>query len=124
MHIFLIFLGGGLGAVSRYGLSLGIDGLVGMRFPLGIFVCNVLGCFLIGLFSVLLGTRLEYHYLHTPFLLTGFLGGFTTFSTFSLDNHKLVAEGLTHMALINILASIAGALCAVYLGSKVAARSF
>ncbi|BDS05204.1 putative fluoride ion transporter CrcB [Oceaniferula spumae] len=118
-----IFLGGGLGALSRYGLSFGIQSLAEntrfQRFPLGIFACNLLGCFLIGLIFGFIASRSDQHpaWLH-PLAVTGFLGGFTTFSTFALDSHQLFSSSPA-LALLNIAASVIGCLFAVWLGFKI-----
>lgn len=121
MKILLIFLGGGLGSITRYGLSTAIQELTTktalQRFPLGILSCNVLGCFLIG---YLFG-----HFTHRnapswvfPFLATGFLGGFTTFSTFAKETHSLWTSGLSHFAIGKILFSVILGLIAVIIGIK------
>ncbi len=122
MNLIFIFLGGGLGALSRYGLSSGIQSLAENtrlhRFPLGILTCNLLGCFLIGLLFGWIASRHGEHpaWLH-PFAITGFLGAFTTFSAFALDSHKLF-ESSPALAIANIAASVAGSLAAVWLGFK------
>ncbi len=122
MHILYIFLGGGLGAVSRFGLSSAIQSFAEHirlhRFPLGIFACNLLGCFLIGCLFGYIASRSSSPpaWLH-PLAVTGFLGGFTTFSTFALDSQKLFSSSPA-LALLNITASILGGLFAVWLGFK------
>ena len=122
MHWIYIFLGGGLGAVSRFGMSSGIQTLAEHtrlhRLPVGIFCCNLLGSFLIGCIFGYIASRGNEHpaWLH-PLAVTGFLGAFTTFSTFALDSHKLFASSPA-LALLNIVASIAGTLVAVWLGFK------
>ena len=122
MQWIYIFLGGGLGAVSRFGLSSGIQTLAEHtrlhRFPVGILVCNLLGSFLIGCIFGYIASRGNEHpaWLH-PLAITGFLGAFTTFSTFALDSHKLFATSPA-LAILNIAASIVGTLIAVWLGFK------
>ena len=78
MNIFLICLGGSLGALSRFYLSSLFQKSENFEIPLGILVVNISGCFLLGLFYHLMDSSLE-RYL-TPFLFIGFLGAFTTFS--------------------------------------------
>ena len=112
----LVFLGGGAGALSRWFLAAGISGLISTRFPVGILCCNILGSLLIGFMSGHLLTR-DTPFL-SPLLITGFLGAFTTFSTFALDTQKLHSEGLTSLALINIAASLLLTLGAVWLGIR------
>jgi CrcB protein len=93
MNLIFIFLGGGLGALSRYGVSSSIQSLVEntrlQRFPLGILACNLTGCFLIGLI----------------------------FGWIALDTQKLF-ESSPALAIVNIAASVAGSLLAIWLGFK------
>ena len=122
MNLLYIFLGGGLGALTRYSLSYGIQSLAEQtrihRFPIGILVCNLLGCFLIGLLFGWIASRNGDHpaWLH-PLAVTGFLGAFTTFSTFALDTQKLF-EHSPALAIANVAASVIGSLAAVWLGYK------
>lgn len=117
-----IFLGGGLGALFRYGVSSGIQSLAEQtrlhRFPIGILACNLLGCFLIGLLFGWIASRNGDHpaWLH-PLAVTGFLGAFTTFSTFALDTQKLF-DASPALAITNVASSVVGSLFAVWLGFK------
>ena len=117
----LIFLGGGLGSLARYGLSSGIQTLAQKtslhKFPLGILTCNLLGCFLIGCLFGYFTNKSTPAWVF-PLLATGFLGGFTTFSTFAKDTHSLWTTGLTAHALLQITISILLGLAAVFLGIK------
>ncbi len=106
----LIALGGAIGAVARY-LSVAAIGA-----PLGTAVVNVVGCLLIGILYVLLADRGAWHVL----LMTGVLGGFTTFSAFSLDTLKLVEAGQTLQAAGYVLGSVVLSLAAVALGAAIA----
>ena len=120
MNAFLIFLGGGLGALSRWGLSSGIERLTLKtplhKFPAGILACNLLGCFLIGcLFGSFAQKSPAWVF---PLLVTGFLGGFTTFSTFGRDTLQAFHDGLPAIALLNILLSVTLGLAAVWAGLK------
>ena len=121
MHLILIFLGGGLGAMSRWGLSTGIQTLAEKtslhRFPLGIFACNILGCFLIGW---VFGHFSQKHPAWLcPFLVTGFRGGFTSGSTFGGDAGEAVQVGAPIVAFANILLSVTVSLAAVWGGLKI-----
>lgn len=119
----LVFFGGGLGAVSRWGLSMGIQALSEKtalhRFPTGILACNLLGCLLIG--AIFGGfTPKDAHPRVFAFAVTGFLGGFTTFSTFGKDTHQLLTEGFHGLALANVLVSTLGGIILVFLGFRLA----
>lgn len=118
MNIFLIFVGGGLGAVCRFTLTRGIDQLTLLRgFPLGVLATNLVGCFLIGLaFGHFVQRPNEQA---TALLVTGFLGGFTTFSTFGKDTFLLLQDGLTLQALMNVALSVTLGVIAVGLGFRV-----
>lgn len=121
MNALLVFLGGGLGSLARFGLASGISSLAKKsplhQFPIGILTCNLLGCFLIGCLFGYFTQRSAPAWVF-PFLTTGFLGGFTTFSTFAKDTHTLWSTGLTHLALLKIALSVVLGLVAVVLGIK------
>jgi len=123
----LIFLGGGLGALARWGLSGAVQALAERgalhRFPWGILACNLLGCFALG---ALLGAVLhrEHPVWLFPLAVTGFLGGFTTFSTFGGDSRQLLVEGFHGLALLNLLCSTLGGLALVFLGFRTGAALF
>jgi len=105
-----VALGGALGSVLRY-LTVAAIGA-----PLGTAVVNVVGCFVIGVGFVLLAGRDGWQL----FLLTGLLGGFTTFSAFSLDALKLVTAGQALQAVAYVLGSVTLSLAAVALGAAFA----
>lgn len=89
--ILQVALGGAVGAMLRFGSVNAAARLFGAGFPYGTLFVNVLGSFIMGLAAVYLFTRLDGRY--TPLLMTGVLGGFTTFSAFSLDAVKLFESG-------------------------------
>jgi fluoride exporter len=105
--------GGAIGASGRYLVNVTSGRLFGTGFPVGTLVVNVLGSFLMGVLVVLLaeksGNRLA------PFLMTGVLGGFTTFSAFSLDAITLWERGQTALAAGYVLASVLLSLAAFFL---------
>lgn len=119
MNCLLIFLGGGLGALARFGLSQWIASLAAIRFPLGILICNLVGCLLIG-YAVGQTSKNIPDWVG-PFLIIGFLGGFTTFSTFASDSLNHFHAGEPHLALGNIVLSVVPGLAAVWLGLRLAA---
>lgn len=124
MPVFEVFIGGGLGAVCRYLLSKRINELrLPTAFPFGTFIVNMLGCFAIGfLFQAISREALPKRV--QLFLMTGFLGGFTTFSSFSLESAQLISSGNYAAALANVLLSVAPGVVLVSLGMIAAARLF
>ncbi|RMG31841.1 MAG: fluoride efflux transporter CrcB [Gammaproteobacteria bacterium] len=108
--------GGALGALLRYWVSTAVYGLLGRAFPWGTLAVNLIGSFLMGLLTVLLIERLESAPETRAFLLIGFLGAFTTFSTFSVETLLLIESGSWTRALTNIAASVAVCVLAAFLG--------
>ena len=107
--------GGAIGAVLRFGVTGWMARAEGLGFPLGVLVVNILGSFLIGALAVLSFQRGFAHL--NPFLITGILGGFTTFSTFSLEALTLYERGAIGAALVYVGLSLVLSLAAVVLGS-------
>ncbi|HAS49916.1 fluoride efflux transporter CrcB [Gammaproteobacteria bacterium] len=113
-----IAFGGAIGAVSRYWLYSAVQRLHDSGFPLGTFVVNVLGSFLIGVFFVLLAEKAQIAEQWRPIIVVGFLGGLTTFSTFSLDALLLFEQGHYNTALFYIISSIVLCLIAAFAGMQ------
>lgn len=114
--VLLVFLGGGIGSLGRYLLNRWISGLVVSSFPYGTFIANVTGCFLIGFlvyFTERFGTASLPWRL---FLVTGFCGGYTTFSSFSFENIELISNHQVFTFLAYTLASLAFGLLATFGG--------
>lgn len=109
----VISAGGALGALARYGLGVAFP----HAFPWATFGINVSGCFLIGVLMVLIAEVWEDHKLIRPFVGTGVLGGYTTFSTYVVDIQQLVGAGRPAVALGYLVATVISALAAVYAGS-------
>lgn len=114
-----IALGGALGAVSRFWLGLHVEKFNTTNFPWGILTVNVLGSLLIGLLFVLFTERPALD-VYRPLLTVGFLGGLTTFSTFSLDALLLFQQGLYNTALFYVLSSVVLCLGAAFAGMLLA----
>ncbi len=114
----LVGLGGFLGANARYWLGLWITGRWGAQFPWATFAINVTGSFLLGVLLEFLAERGELNAGPTLRLLlaVGFLGAYTTFSTFEYDNLQLLMLGAWPRALANAFGSLAAGLVAVWLG--------
>src|SRR5574337_1064846 len=116
-QLLLIGLGSGIGGVFRYSLSTFIHKFVGRSFPLGTLAVNTLGCFLMGLlFIVILERFTNYSESLRAFLLLGFLGGFTTFSSFPIETFNMVEYGEFFYALLNMLFSLFLCLFLTWLG--------
>lgn len=114
--LFAIALGGAVGAVLRFLVATSVQRLVGPAFPLGTLTVNVLGSLIMGLLFVLLVERAVVGPEWRAALLVGVLGAFTTFSTFSMETFNLLGEGRVLAATVNMVASVAACLTAVWLG--------
>lgn len=113
-----IFLGGGLGSLARWGASGWLANTVGQTFPWGTLFVNVTGSFAIGLFAALTGTdgRWLAPSALREFVMIGFFGGYTTFSSFSLQTLNLVEDGQWLKAGANCVLSLVLCLVGVWLG--------
>ncbi|WP_405622914.1 fluoride efflux transporter CrcB [Streptomyces sp. NBC_00076] len=110
----VVALGGALGATARYALTLAWPAEHG-GFPWATFWTNVAGCAVIGVFMVVITDVWAAHRLVRPFFGTGVLGGFTTFSTYTVDIQKLVDSGHPRTGLAYLAATLLAALTAVWL---------
>jgi CrcB protein len=118
--ILVIALGAALGANLRYALSIWAAQRWGTAFPYGTLLINVLGSFAIGVLMVLLTTRLAVANAWRLLIVTGFLGGFTTFSTFSYETYALLVAGSWLEAGLNMLGSVGLGMIGVFLGAGLA----
>ncbi|MES0136020.1 fluoride efflux transporter CrcB [Mesorhizobium sp. M0016] len=114
-NLLLVVVGGGIGAGIRHLTNTGALRLVGPNYPWGTMAINIVGSFAMGLFIAALMRRGGSNELRL-FVATGILGGFTTFSAFSLDFATLWERGATLPALGYALASVVGAIIALFLG--------
>ncbi len=113
-------LGGFLGANARYWLGLWVDTNWSNQFPWGTFVINISGCFILGLFATIMSERII-PAPHLRLLVSiGFVGAYTTFSTFEYETLRLAEGGSMLRALANVLASVLVGFLAVWLGTKLA----
>ena len=115
MKLLLVFIGGGLGAVSRFLLTTALTGKLG-NFPLGTLAANFFGSLLMGLVVGFLAGRFESVRL---FVAVGFLGGFTTFSSFSAETLALIQNGQIFSAAVNVIVSVVAGLAACAVGLKI-----
>jgi CrcB protein len=116
----IIGLGGFLGAVTRYAVSLWVGQKWGRSFPLGTFFVNVSGSFLIALVMSLTTERFMVNPQWRLFLAVGFLGAYTTFSTFELETGSLLRDGEWTIALLNIVFSVVAGFIALKIGEVIA----
>jgi CrcB protein len=119
-NIFMIGIGGFLGAISRYGVALWIGQRWGRTFPLGTFLINISGSFLIGLLMSLLTERFMVNPQWRLLLIVGFLGAYTTFSTFEYETGALVKDGEWMIAMLNVMLSVIVGFIALKLGEVMA----
>jgi CrcB protein len=106
MGFLIVFLGGGLGAALRHGINLVSARLLGTAFPYHTLIINVTGSLVMGLIAGYLAFKGDASQHWRLFLMTGILGGYTTFSAFSLDAALLYERGATGLAAIYVLASV------------------
>lgn len=119
--LFLVGTGGFVGSILRYLVSGYIQQIAkSVEFPYGTLAVNLAGCFIIGLLSQLADSRGAFTAESRALIFIGFLGGFTTFSTFGNETMNFLREGENFLALINVGAHIALGLGAVWLGRTVA----
>ncbi len=116
-QLIVVALGGACGAVTRFLVSSGLYQWLGRDFPYGTLVVNVVGSFLIGLLTeALILHRISIGMEYRAAILVGFIGAFTTFSTFSLETFYLLEQGNLTKAALNVVVSVVGCLFAVWLG--------
>ena len=116
MGYLFVFLGGGVGAALRHGVNLGAARLLGTHFPYGTLTVNVLGSLFMGLMAAWFAFEGGPSQHWRLFLTTGMLGGFTTFSTFSLDTAFLYERGQLGMAALYVVVSVAAGLLGLFGG--------
>lgn len=117
MNVFAVFLGGGLGSVLRYLCNIFFDKNLGITYPWGTFCVNIIGSLFLGFMFGMLLVKIDCLNTQTKLFLTvGLAGGFTTFSTFSVETFNLFKQGHVLMAIIYPLSSIIIGFGAVALG--------
>ena len=116
MTYLLVFLGGGIGAALRHGVNVGAARWLGTGFPFGTLTVNVTGSLLMGLLIAYLAFKGETSQHWRLFIATGILGGYTTFSAFSLDVALLYERGAIGLAVGYVLASVVLSILALFVG--------
>ena len=114
-----VFVGGGAGATCRYFVARAVSGRASTAFPLGTVLINVSGCFALGFLASIFAAHTGATTL-TALLATGFLGGYTTFSSYALESTRLLKGGATNLALLNQFGSVIMGLAAAALGAGLA----
>lgn len=116
-QIVAVAVGGAFGAVVRFLVSSGIYQWLGRGFPYGTLVVNVIGSFMLGLLTEsLMQQRITITFEYRAAILVGFIGAFTTFSTFSLETFYLLEQGQLTKAGLNIVTSVSACLLAIWIG--------
>jgi len=119
MNYLIIGAGGFAGAITRYALAIWIGQRWGRSFPLGTFVINVSGSFLIGLLMTIMAERFMVNPQWRLMLVVGFLGAYTTFSTFEYETGALLKDGEWLIAMLNVVLSVIVGFVALKLGEVI-----
>ncbi|HAT6978109.1 TPA: fluoride efflux transporter CrcB [Legionella pneumophila] len=115
-----VAIGGSLGAISRYLVTIMAQNTWGIKFPYGTLLVNTIGSFLAGFFLIVLTGRFSAEESFRLFLFTGFLGAFTTFSSFAAESLFMFEQGYWFKLITNILVNNVGSLSMVFIGTLVA----
>ena len=123
MTYLIVFLGGGIGAALRHGVNTAVARVLGTAFPYGTLLINISGSFIMGLIAAYFAFKGDASQHWRLFLTTGILGGYTTFSAFSLDAALLYERGEVGMAAVYVIASVAISIAGLFAGFAIV-RSF
>lgn len=115
-NILLVAIGGAIGSVGRYLVGLSATRLAGPNFPWGTLTVNVVGAFAIGLLVEMVARRFDASNEMRAFIVTGILGGFTTWSSFTLDTMVLFERGEVGLSALYLLASLLVSFAAIFAG--------
>jgi CrcB protein len=116
MGYLIVFLGGGIGAAMRHGINLAVARMLGTAFPYGTLLINVSGSFIMGLVAAYFAFTGDASQHWRLFLTTGILGGYTTFSAFSLDAALLYERGEMGLAALYVIASVVISIAGLFAG--------
>jgi fluoride exporter len=114
--IIAVAIGGAIGSVARYLVGIASGKLFGLEFPWGTLIINIVGSFLIGAFVESFAVKWDLPQVARVFLTVGICGGFTTFSTFSLDSYLLMVRGEMWSAAFYMIGSVALSIAALFAG--------
>ena len=110
----LVFLGGGFGSLSRFGIGKFISNFHISKFPIGTLSANILATLILGLTIFFLKDKIDSNNFIKYFVIIGFCGGFSTFSTFSLETITLFKDGFVYYGFVNILMSLSVAFLIIW----------
>jgi fluoride exporter len=116
MHYLLVFIGGGLGSTLRHVVNIVCQSLLGTNFPYHTFIINITGSTIMGLIAGYLAFKGDATQSWRLFLMTGVLGGYTTFSAFSLDAAVLYERGEVGLTLLYVLGSVVLSILGLFAG--------
>jgi len=122
--ILLVAAGGGVGSAMRYLVAGWGQRLTDGTFPVGTLIVNITGCFLLGLLNYLFSGPYLIREEYRTAITIGFLGGFTTFSTFGWETFSLTNDGQALRAILNILSSVLLGFAAVWMGYRLTEKCF
>jgi fluoride exporter len=118
----IVAIGGALGAMSRYGVALVVATFWKRDFPLATLLINISGSFILGFFSTFAAERTSFDPMWRLLIATGFVGAYTTFSTFEYETQRLTESGAIAWAALNVVTSVVAGFAAVHLGVFLARR--
>lgn len=116
LNYLIVFIGGGVGSMIRHGVNVSAARLAGTAFPYGTLTVNITGSLIMGLFAGYFAFKGDAPQSWRLFLMTGVLGGYTTFSAFSLDTALLYERGEIALALAYVLASVGVSVLGLFFG--------
>ena len=116
LRLFIVGVGGAAGAISRYLLEGFVHSSINSNFPLGTLTVNITGCFALGFLATLADEKFLFNPSVRMGIFVGFIGAFTTFSTFTYETWALLKDSQQLMAALNVLLSLAGGFVGLLLG--------